>query len=342
MLKNMTRTMAVVAAIALTSGAAVAQEIDDGQIAMTRSELAGKRVGFIPLSMGIDLGQLWNDVLKRDADRYGYELIVRDANWNVQAGAQAINEMIGMNVDVLVLHPADNQAYVRLVDKAGAAGVPVVQVNMKSPNTGDAYVGANWYAQAQLMGQAMYDLCAPEHGGNGKIALITGNMTTPAAFITNKGLEDFFLKNPGLTVVTNQPADYDSTKAMAVASTVLKQTPDLCGFIGHWEVMDMGTAAAVKEAGLQGKVHIVSSGGGEQKSTCDNVINGNFDVVVSYDAATTARNMSTVVLQMLQNKPAEPGKDPFGIYTPSRIVTKENAEKGACWNLESALANGLD
>ena len=341
MLKNITRTIAVVAALALTSAAAIAQEFDDGQIATTRSELAGKRVGFIPLSMGIDLGQVWYDVLKRDADRYGYELIVRDANWNVQAGAQAINEMIGMNVDVLVLHPADNQAYVRLVDKASAAGVPVVQVNMKSPNTGDAYVGANWYAQAQLMGQAMYDLCAPANGGTGKIAIITGNMTTPAAFITNKGLEDFFKNNPGLEVVANLPADYDSTKALAVATTILKQTPDLCGFIGHWEVMDMGTAAAVKEAGLQGKVHIVTSGGGEQKSTCDNVINGNFDVVINYDAATTGRNLSTVVLQMLQDKPAEPGKHPFGIYTPGRVVNKANADKGACWSLENVLANGL-
>lgn len=341
MLKNVTRTMAVIAALALTSAAAIAQEFDDGQIAITRSELAGKRVGFIPLSMGIDLGQLWYDVLKRDADRYGFELIVRDANWNVQAGAQAINELVGQKVDVLVLHPADNQAYMRLVDKAGAAGVPVVQVNMKSPNTGDAYVGANWYDQAQLMGQSMYDLCAPEKGGNGKIAIITGNSTTPASFITSKGLEDFFKNHPGLDVVTDQPADYDSTKAMAVATTILKQTPDLCGFIGFWEVMDMGTAAAVKEAGLQGKVRIVTSGGGEQKSTCDNVINGNFDVVISYDAATTARNMSTVVLQMLQNKPAEPGKHPFGIYTLGRVVNKENAGKGACWSLESALANGL-
>lgn len=342
MLKNITRTMAVVAALALTSAAAIAQEFDDGQIAKTRSELAGKTVGFIPLSMGIDLGQLWFDVLKRDADRYGFKLIVRDANWNVQAGAQAINELVGQKVDLLVLHPADNQAYVRLVDKASAAGVPVVQVNMKSPNTGDAYVGANWYAQAQMMGQAMYDLCAPEKGGNGKIAIITGSTTTPASFITSKGLEDFFKNHPGLKIVTDQPADYDSTKALAVASTVLKQTPDLCGFIGFWEVMDMGTAAAVKEAGLQGKVRIVTSGGGEQKSTCDNVINGNFDVVVSYDAATTARNMSTVVLQLLQNKPAEPGKHPFGIYTPGKVVNMKNAAKGACWNLESALANGLD
>ena len=341
MLRNIIRATATVAALALAPAMTVAEEFDDGQIAVTRSELAGKKVGFVPLSMGIDLGQAWNVALQADAKRFGYEVIIRDANWNVQAGAQAINELIGMGVDVLVLHPADNQAYVRLVDKAAAAGVPVVQVNMKSPNTGDAYVGPNWYETGQLMAGSMHDLCSTDKGGNGKIALITGNMTAPAAYIVRNSMEDYFNANPGLTVVSDQPADYDSTKALAVASTVLKQTPDLCGFIGMWEVMDMGTAAAVKEAGLTGKVRIVTSGSGEVKSTCDNVANGNFDAVVSFEAATVGRVLATTVLQMLQNKPAEPGKAPFGIYTLSKVINLANVNQNVCWDLESVLANGL-
>lgn len=341
MLRKFVRTAVVVATLALVTSGASSEEFDDGQITTTRTALAGKRVGFIPLSMGIDLGQVWYDGLKRDADRFGYEIIVRDANWNVQAGAQAINEFIGEKVDVLVLQPADNQAYVRLVDKAAAAGVPVVQVNMKSPNTGDAYVGANWYTNAQIMAQTMYDLCSTEKGGNGKIAIITGNMTSPASYIVHGGLVDFVAENPGLEIVADQPADYDSTKAKAVTSTILKQTPDLCGIIGLWEVMDMGTAAAIREAGLHGKVRLVTSGGGEVKSSCNNVANGNFDAVVSYDAATTGRYLSTVVLQMLQSPPVEPGKNSFGIYTPSRVITKDNAEGGSCWSLDDVLANGL-
>ncbi len=341
MLKYIIRASTIAAALAFAPAVTQAEEFDDGQIVSTRSELEGKKVGFVPLSMGIDLGQVWNQALQEGATRFGYELIVRDANWNVQAGAQAINELIGMGVDVLVLHPADNQAYVRLVDKAAQAGVSVVQVNMKSPNTGDAYVGANWYETAQLMAGTMHDLCSTDKGGNGKIALITGNMTAPAAYIVRNSMEDFFQANPGLTVVSDQPADYDSTKAMAVASTVLKQTPDLCGFIGMWEVMDMGTAAAVKEAGLTGKVHIVTSGSGEMKSSCANVANGNFDAVVSYEAATVGRALATTVLGLLQNKPAEPGKDPIGIYTPSKVITPANVDQNVCWNLESVLANGL-
>lgn len=331
------------AAVLLCLGATgvTADEYDDGQIKVARDMLAGKRVGFVPLSMGIDLGQVWHAALQRDAERFDYEIVVRESNWSVQAGAQAINQLIGEKVDLLVIHPAETQAWAKLVNKATSSGIKVVQVNMKSPNTGDAYVGANWYETAQLMAEAMHNLCAPEKGGNGKVAIIQGTLTTPASYIVRRSMDDFFQAHPGLEIVADQPADYDSTKAKAVASTVLKQHPDLCGFIGMWEVMDMGTAAAVKEAGLDGKVKIVTSGGGEQKSTCDNVANGNFDAVASYQAADVGYALATTVSILLQNEQQEAGQHPIGVYTPSLVVTPENVDDGVCWDLESVKKNGF-
>lgn len=334
------RGVALLAGLAMVPVAAGAEEFDDGQIAATRAALAGKRVGFIPLSMGVDLGQVWSAALQRDADRFGYEIIIRDANWSVEAGAQALNELIGEHVDLIVLHSVDQQAYVRLVDKANREGIPVVQVNMKSPNTGGAYVGVNYYAHAQMMGQAMYDFCAPENGGNGKIAMIPGPMTSPGTYIIHGSLEDFYAEHPGLEVVADQPADYDSNKAMAATATILKQHPDLCGVMGIWEVGDMGISAAIKEAGLQGKVKVVSSGGGEVKASCNNVANGNFDALVSFEAREVGAQLSTVVLQMLQTPPEDPGAQSYGIYTQSKLITKDNAGT-SCWDLEMIQKNGF-
>lgn len=335
------QVLTAAALIGFCASGAVAQEWDDGQIKNTREMLKGKRVGFVPLSMGIDLGQVWLAALERDANRFGYEIVVRESSWNVQNGAQAINQLIGENVDLLVIHPAEVQAWAKLVNKAADAGVPVVQVNMKSPNTGDAYVGANWYDSSRLMVEQMHKFCAPENGGNGKIAIVQGVLTSPANYIVRKSMDDFWGDYPGLEVVADQPADYDSTKAKAVASTVLKQHPDLCGFIGMWEVMDMGIAAAVKEAGLEDQVHVVSSGGGEQKSSCDNILNGNFDAVISYEAADVGYALASVVSSLLQNPPAEPGKSPIGVYTPSVAITKDNVNDGMCWDLESVKRNGF-
>ena len=43
------------------------------------------------------------------------------------------------------------------------------------------------------------------------------------------------------------------------------------------------TAAAVKEAGLQGKVAVVTHGGGSRQAGCDNIANGNFTSYVKWD-----------------------------------------------------------
>ena len=133
---------------------AVADEFDEGQIKITREALKGKKVGFVPLSMGFDLPQAWYEGLKRDSEKWGYEVIVRDPNWNVQAGAQALNELIAEKPDVLIFHPLDMQAYAKLVKKAMDDGINVIQINLKSPNNGDAYVGANWYEIGAESGRA--------------------------------------------------------------------------------------------------------------------------------------------------------------------------------------------
>jgi ribose transport system substrate-binding protein len=114
---------------------------------------------------------------------------------------------------------------------------------------------------------------------------------------------------------------------------VLKQHPDLCGIVGFWGGMDSGTAAAIKEAGLTGKVFLATSGGGEQKGACDQVKSGAFDLDLSYDVPTQAANMASSIKWLLQN----PGKtkDAKGsIYTTLIPITKTNAAtEGTCWKL---------
>ena len=103
----------------------------------------------MPISMGFDLTQGWYAAMKRQADELGYEIIVRDPNWNIDAGAQALSQLIDEKPDILIFHAVDMQAYNKLIKKAVDAGINVIQMNLKSPNNGDAYVGGDWY---QLVG----------------------------------------------------------------------------------------------------------------------------------------------------------------------------------------------
>src|SRR5262249_31276498 len=136
-----------------------------------------------------------------------------------------------------------------------------------------------------------------------------------------------------LKVCASQAADWVSAKAKAITQSVLKQNPDLCGIVGFWDGMDIGTAAAVKEAGLTGKVFVATSGGGERKGACELVKSGAFDLNVSYDVPTQAADMAAMIKWLLSSG-AKPGSVKGSAYTTLIPITKENADSStACWNL---------
>ena len=113
----------------------------------------------------------------------------------------------------------------------------------------------------------------------------------------------------------------------------MQQNPDLCGVIGFWDGMDIGTAAAVKEAGLTGKVFVATSGGGERKGACELVKTGALDLDLSYDVPTQAAQMAGLIKYLLSSG-VKPGSIKGSSYTTLIPITKDNAgSETACWNL---------
>ncbi len=338
---NILRKLAytTVAMLAVSISAVQAEPFDDGQSKTYYETLKGKRVAFVPLSMGFDLTEGWNAGLQNQAKALGYTVEIRDPNWNTEAGTQAANGFIAEKPDVLILHPLDMQAYNRIVPKAMAAGINVIQINLKSVTNGDAYVGTDWYEMGVKQAEALVKACGKDSGKNGKVAIVQGMLATPTATISGQGAADVFAQHPEIQIVATQAADWDATKAHAITSTILKQNPDLCGILGLWDGQDGGTAAAVREANLTDQVFLVSSGGGNRAAACDNVANGNFDAYFSYDVPGQARDLNSALKMILQTKP-KPGSAPFALYTPLKLITKENMTASSCWTLDELKASG--
>lgn len=333
------KALLATAVISAATGAAISEPYDDGQSKNYYETLKGKKVAFVPLSMGFDLTEGWNAGLQNQAKALGYTVDVRDPNWNVEAAVQAANGFIADKPDVLILHPLDQQAYNRIVPKAMAAGINVIQINLKSITNGDAYVGADWYDLGVKQAEAMVKACGKDSGKNGKVAIVTGQAATPTIVIGNQAFDDVFAQHPEIQIVAKQSADFDPAKAKAITSTILKQNADLCGILGVWDGQDTGTAAAIREANMQDQVYFVSSGGGSQAAACDNIENGSFDAYVSYDVPGQARDLNAAVKILLQTD-LEPGSAPFALYTPLKILTKDNLTPSSCWTLDEMKAFG--
>jgi ribose transport system substrate-binding protein len=295
--------------------------------------LQGKVVAYLPVAMSFDLAQGWLAGLKHELEPLGVKIVVRDPNWSTNAGAQALTNLISEKPDVIIAHNPDVQTYAKLLQKAESSGIDVVQINMRSSYPTTAFVGADWVDIGQKATTAVVDFCK---GKSNKIAIMQGQLSAAASAYTLKGVEDVLAKHPEIKVVSSQAADWDASKAKGIAQTVLKQNPDLCGIVGFWDGMDIGTAAAIREAGLTGKVFLATSGGGEQKGACDQVKNGSFDLDLSYDVPTQASNMAAMIKWLLVSG-LKPGTAKASIYTTLIPITKGNASaEGTCWSLDKS------
>ena len=292
--------------------------------------LAGKTVAFVPVAMNFDLTEGWFAGLKKELEPYGVKFELRDPNWNTNAGAQAVTSLISEKPAVMVIHNPDVQTYAKLLQRAENEGVYVIQINMGSAYRSSGFVGANWIEIGEKDADAVVKSC---EGKSNKIMIVQGALSAAASAYTLKGVENVLAKHPEIKVVSSQAADWDAAKAKAITETVLKQNPDLCGIVGFWDGMDIGTAAAVKEAGLTGKVFVATSGGGERKGACDQVKDGAFDLDLSYDVPTQAAQMAGLIKWLLSSG-VKAGSVKGSAYTTLIPITKDNAgSQTACWNL---------
>jgi ABC-type sugar transport system substrate-binding protein len=332
-------TLFASAAIALGSffisalNTAVAQDsgYTDGLREKYRDALKGKTVAFVPVAMGFDITQGYAAALQAHADKMGYKLVIRDPNWSVEQGVQAVQQLIAEKPDIIIAHPLDAQAMNRLVKKAADEGIYWIWANLKGGPNGDAFIGPDHYWQGIRKVEVAAKYCADKPSK--KVALVAGPANNQAILADGAGIKDALALHPELKLVASQSADADANKAKSIVNTVLKQHPDLCAIIGQWDGEDIGIPPAVAEAGLKGKVAVITSGGGSKETACDKVADGSYYAYLSMDIGAQSVALNTAIVNLLQTKP-KPGSAPYAWYVNEKIITPDNISSTHCWTVK--------
>jgi ribose transport system substrate-binding protein len=163
----------------------------------------------------------------------------------------------------ICLAAVDSKAFIPLLEKAKAAGIPVVGfdsgVDSDIPVT---TASTDNIAAAALIADKMASLI----GGSGEVAVIAHDQTSRTGIDRVKGFTDQIkAKYPNIKIVDTQYGGGDQLKSTDIAKAIIQAHPNLKGFFGANEGSIIGVLNAVKELNMAGKLAVIGYDSGQQQ-----------------------------------------------------------------------------
>lgn len=169
-----------------------------------------------------------------------------------------VEQMMAQGVDAVVIAPADSRALVPVLAKAQRQGIVVVNIDNKlddgtlqEAGIDIPFVGPDNRTGARAVGGAL-----AKHLRRGDtVAILEGIPTAFNAQQRRLGFEEA-MREAGVDVVAVQSAHWEQDRANAVAAAMLREHPNLRAILASNDNMALGAAAAVRQAGRIGQVHV--------------------------------------------------------------------------------------
>ena len=280
-----------------------------------RNELAKKPViGVSLLNLSSEFIVMLNKALEAKGEEAGVQLIVTDAQLSADKQVQQVESFIAQKVDAIILNPCEVEASSPAVDKAVAAGIPIVNVNSETKSTPTAFVGSRDEESARI---AM-DYIVRRLNGNGNIFMIQGPMGQAAQLKRDQGAREVLAKNPGLKLLAHQTAEWDRAKAMTLMENWIQSYGDKINAVfAQNDEMGMGALIALEQAKMKNRVVVVSVDA--ISDALQAVKDGRLDATVFQDAQGQGGKAVEVALEILRKQPYEKQ-----VFIPFQLVTKDN------------------
>jgi ribose transport system substrate-binding protein len=252
------RVLAVGAALALCASLTACNTESSGSDAEPSAADEKLTIGLANQQMSVTFPAALADGAQEEADAQGVDLIVLDSQGDQAKQASQVQDLVGQEVDGIVLVPLSPGPAQAMVDQAVAADILV--------GTAHGYVGADRSAddpyeklafivtEDEIGAGATAGEMALEAVPGGKVGVITG----AAGFAENKlRVQDFekaLNDAGGYEIVANQPGEWTKEGGQSACQGILAANPDISLFYAISDDMAVGCAAAVKAAGSDAKI----------------------------------------------------------------------------------------
>jgi len=177
-----------------------------------------------------------------------------------------------------------------------------------------SFIGSDNLSAGQQAGQALLQ----RTGGHGDVAILQGIAGEQNGINRQQGFSQEVAGK--LNIVATQPADYDQAKAQTVTDAILKAHPEITGIFAANDTMGLGAAQSVRNAGLAGKVSIISVDG--IKAALEAVKAGTLSGTISQYPVAEGELAVQACMNLVHGQPV-----PTRIVAPIALIDSSNVDK---------------
>jgi len=246
MLRRTFLTLASTAALALSLGAAGAQELPK------LKQKDKYKVGFAQTESNNPWRIAQTESMRSEAQKLGHQLVYTDAAGSAAKQVADVNSMIAQGVDLIFLAPREEKPLIPAVMAAKRAGIPVIlldrSVDESLAKAGKDYVtfiGSDFVEEGRRAAEALDKAT----GGKAQIIQLEGTVGASPANDRRKGFEDYIKNRPGMKIIASQSGDFARDKGRQVAETLLQANPNATAIYAHNDEMAVGAISALEAAG---------------------------------------------------------------------------------------------
>lgn len=274
-------------------------------------------IGVSLLNLSSEFIVMLNRAMEEKARELGVRLIVNDAERRADKQVQQVENFVAQKVDAIILNPCEVEASAPAVDRARAAGIPVVNVNSETRSAPDAFVGS----RDEESGRLAMEYLARRLGGKGRVAMMHGFMGQAAQIKRDQGAREVLAKHPGMKLVAHQTAEWDRAKAMSLMENWIQSHGDgIDAVFAQNDEMAMGALIALEQA--KRKDRVVVAGVDAIADALQAVKDGRLDATVFQDARGQGAGAVETAVRIVRKQPYE--KE---VFIPFQLVTRENVGK---------------
>jgi ribose transport system substrate-binding protein len=178
-----------------------------------------------------------------------------------------ISTLAGQNYNCFGVVPVNATNVITPLVPVAQKKIPILNLDTRiDPNASAqagvsyaSFIGSDNLAAGKQAAKALMATLGGTANGTAKVAILAGIAGEQNGINRQQGFTEAGAGR--LQIVAAQPGDYDQAKGQNVTDALLKAHPDITGIFAANDTMGLGAGQSVRNAGLTGKVSIISVDG---------------------------------------------------------------------------------